>query len=68
MVFKSPAQLPILWSNLMAQQSQSLRSGGNYAGMPGHCRALVDQEPRRGKEASSWVLETTMGQWHQNNS
>ena len=32
-----------------------------YAGMPGHCHALVDQEPRRGKEASRWVLETTMG-------
>lgn len=29
--------------------------------MPGHCHALVDQEPRRGKQASRWVLETTMG-------
>lgn len=36
-------------------------TAAEYAGMHGHCHALVDQEPRRGEQASRWTLEMTVG-------
>jgi hypothetical protein len=46
---------------LTASWDGSKVTAAEYAGMHGHCHALVDQEPRRGEQASRWTLEMTVG-------